>query len=245
MTVKTKTVDIEVKADVAGRWRDSSPGTRPVFGNKDSYGEVVLPGAFAESLKTLRAERVRDPSLLAAPDGRPVHAHRQTIEAKEDERGLFVHVQLDTSINNGAQTYKLLKAGWSSRCRSRTTSSRGPSSSPRTTATTTSSGSSPSTRCPSCRWGANQETEILAVKSAALAVAAGVKAGQIVPTEAREDIEGAITALKGALATTPDQEKAAGTPDAKDEEPPAAKSEEQTTVPNARALAEATIQSLL
>ncbi|GGL76925.1 peptidase U35 [Curtobacterium citreum] len=244
MTVKTKTVDIEVKAD-APDGEGQFTGYASVFGNKDSYGDVVLPGAFAESLKTFGPNGSGIPVYWRHRMDDPYMLIGQTIEAKEDERGLFVHVQLDTSINNGAQTYKLLKAGLVKQMSFAYDVVEG------ALVESENDGYYYELRKLTIHEvsvvpvGANQETEILAVKSAALAVAAGVKAGQIVPTEAREDLEGAITALKGALATTTDQEKAAGTPDAKDEEPPAAKSEEQTTVPAARALAEATIQGLL
>lgn len=243
MTVKTKTVDIAVKADdPAGEGQFT--GYASVFGNKDSYGDVVLAGAFAESLASYGPNGSGIPVYWRHRMDDPYMLIGQTIEAKEDDRGLFVHVQLDLSINNGAQTYKLLKAGLVKQM---------------SFAYDVIEGAYVETEDD---WyyelrklaihevsvvpvGANQETEILAVKSAALAVAAGVKAGQIVPAAAKAELKSAIDALGEALTTTTDQEKAAGTPDAKDEEPPAAKSEEQTTVPAARALAEATIQDLL
>jgi hypothetical protein len=243
VTVKTKTADIEVKAD-APDGEGQFTGYASVFGNKDSYGDVVLPGAFTESLKTFGPNGSGIPVYWRHRMDDPYMLIGQTIEAKEDERGLFVHVQLDTSINNGAQTYKLLKAGLVKQM---------------SFAYDVVEGAWVETEdnyyyelrkltiheVSVVPVGANQETEILAVKSAALAVAAGVKAGHIVPAAAKAELKSAIDALGEALTSTTDQEKAAGTPDAKDEEPPAAKSEEQTTVPAARALAEATIQGLL
>jgi len=243
MTVKTKTVDINVKADDP-EGEGQFTGYASVFGNKDSYRDVVLAGAFTESLAKYGPNGSGIPVYWRHRMDDPYMLIGQTLEAKEDEHGLFVHVQLDLSINNGAQTYKLLKAGLVKQM---------------SFAYDVLEGAWVETEddyyyelrkldiheVSVVPVGANQETEILAVKSAALAVAAGVKAGQIVPAAAKAELKSAIDALGEALTSTTDQEKAAGTPDANAEEPRGAKAEEQTTVPAARALAEATIQGLL
>lgn len=108
--MKTKTIQIDVKAiDLeAGQFE----GYAAVFGNKDSYGDVIMPGAFTDTL-----------SQDFGPDGKGVPTYwchdftdpfkniGTTIWAKEDTRGLRVRVQLDLDTQNAKQTLKLLKEG--------------------------------------------------------------------------------------------------------------------------------------
>lgn len=241
--MKTKTIDVDVKAVDDGQ-EGRFTAYASVFGNIDSYGDMVIPGAFAESLDEYKAagapiplywrHRMDDPFMnLGGADG------------VEDDHGLLVDCQLDLETAAGKQTHKLLKA---KRVRQMSFAydvlegawvDRSPED----------GGSYYELRklrlheVSIVPVGANQDTEILTVKTALDVVLAGVKAGRHLSPDEQQEARAAHVAL-GTLLTT-DQEKAAGTPDAKDEEPSAAKSEEQTTVPVARALAEATIQGLL
>lgn len=79
-----------------------------VFGNKDSYGDVVLKGAFAKHLEdhgeqfpVYWAHRMDDPDMNVGV----------TTKAVEDDNGLLVEVQLDVESAKGAQVYRLLKSG--------------------------------------------------------------------------------------------------------------------------------------
>lgn len=77
-------------------------GYASVFGNRDSDGDQVAPGAFSESLKEIL------PALLwqhkqAEPIGR-------FTEVREDTRGLYVKGQLAMS-GRGEEAYELLKMG--------------------------------------------------------------------------------------------------------------------------------------
>lgn len=241
--MKTKTIDVEVKAIDEGA-EGYFEAYASVFGNVDSYGDMVVPGAFADSLEEYRAagapiplywrHRMDDPFMnLGAAEG------------EEDDRGLLTRCQLDLETAAGKQTHKLLKQ---KRVRQMSFAydvlegawvERAPED----------GGSYYELRklrlheVSIVPIGANQETEILTVKTAVDVVLAGVKAGRHLSPDEQQEARAAHTAL-GTLLTT-DQEKAAGKSNAKPEEPSGAKGEEPTTAPAARALAEATIQSLL
>jgi uncharacterized protein len=214
----TKTVDIEMKAV-------GDDGTfqayASIFGNIDSYGDVVVAGAFAESLAEYAAagdpiavywrHRMDDPMLNIGE-----------CAGKEDTRGLLVDGKLDLENPNGAYTHKLMKnrrvrqlsfaydvieGGWVEK---------------------TEDGQNVSYyelrklrlhEVSIVPVGANQETEILAVKAAREAAAAAAaddrqKAGE----------PGAADAAAGEDQGTADEPS-----DAKTEEPAGAKVEEPTT----------------
>lgn len=100
MTLEIKHFAIEeLKADDEAR---TIEGFGSIFGNVDSYGDIVMPGAFANSLKTFK------PAMLWQ------HRSDQPIgvwdEAEETKKGLRLKGRiLDTSLGNDA--YKLAKAG--------------------------------------------------------------------------------------------------------------------------------------
>lgn len=78
-------------------------GYGSVFGVIDSYKEIVVAGAFAESLKT------RQPSLLwQHRSGEPIGIYTGV---KEDAVGLHVEGKLALKTARGAEAYELLKMG--------------------------------------------------------------------------------------------------------------------------------------
>jgi len=109
MTMLTKTVDVEIKAigeDGDGRFQAYAS----TFDVVDSYGDMVVKGAFEDSLKEYGTKgdgiplywrhRMDDPFMLIG----------KTVEAREDERGLWVDCTL-LETNNAKQVHALLKAG--------------------------------------------------------------------------------------------------------------------------------------
>ena len=94
----------------------SFEGYGSVFGNTDSYGEVVAPGAFLESLAELKAKGRVVPILWQHNSTQPIGVYTEIVE---DEHGLKVKGQLligdGTAANPGVQqakeAYALLKAG--------------------------------------------------------------------------------------------------------------------------------------
>ncbi len=78
----------ELKAiDDAGEFS----GYGSVFGNVDSYGEIVAPGAFADSLKAWKDTGRLPPVLWQHRSGEPVGVF---FEMREDAYGLFVRGKL-------------------------------------------------------------------------------------------------------------------------------------------------------
>lgn len=82
-----------------------------VFGNKDSYGDVVQPGAFADTLATWSAKAIPIPLLWGHNTADPDFNLGHIVEASEDDHGLKVHGQLDMQSPKSAQVYRLLKSG--------------------------------------------------------------------------------------------------------------------------------------
>lgn len=100
MSMKHKSFHLsELKTDDESR---TVEGWASTFGNKDSYDDIVMPGAFAESI------RARMPKMLWQHDSdRPVGVWTA---AAETVQGLYVKgTLLDTTL--GADVYKMLKAG--------------------------------------------------------------------------------------------------------------------------------------
>ena len=80
-----------------------------VFGNKDSYGDVVMPGAFTDTLAEWAAKDAVIPVLYGHEMRDPDMSVGWVIEAKEDEHGLLVTGQIDLEGPKGAQVYRLIK----------------------------------------------------------------------------------------------------------------------------------------
>lgn len=78
-------------------------GYASVFGVKDSYGDMVVKGAFEQSIKT-RKPKVLWQHRSAEPVGVP-------IITQEDQHGLFVQGQLALKTVRGMETQELLKMG--------------------------------------------------------------------------------------------------------------------------------------
>ena len=108
--MKTKSMQLEVKSiDLeAGQFE----GYAAVFGNKDSYGDIIVAGAFTNTLSSDYGENGRGVPVYWAHDFKdPFKNIGATVWAKEDTRGLRVRVQLDNDTQTGKQTLKLLKEG--------------------------------------------------------------------------------------------------------------------------------------
>jgi HK97 family phage prohead protease len=96
---------LEVKA-VAEDGSFSGHGS--VFGVRDSYGDVVEPGAFAASLDAWKAKG-KLPKLLLQHDPRNIVGKWTTM--REDSRGLYVEGKLFTELPIAKSTHALMKHG--------------------------------------------------------------------------------------------------------------------------------------
>lgn len=223
-----------------------------VFGNVDSYGDVVVKGAFADDLKEWGESGNPIPLLFGHNMSDPDFNIGHVVEAVEDDRGLLVTAQLDLDNPKAAQVYRMLKG--------RRVNQMSFAYDVLDAAHAEVEGREvyelrrlKTYEVSVVTIGANQETEILAVKSATDALL--TKAGRVLSAKNEATIKAARTSLAegidalddvlSAIGQDDDQEKASGTPEAKsgasDEEPPEAKSsvpdEEPKASPSARDLA--------
>lgn len=229
MTMLTKTIDVEVKAvgaDESGRFQ----AYFSKFNNVDSYGDMVIPGAFKDGIDDWGPNGSGIPIYWRHRMDDPMLNIGASVESKEDLDGAWVDGQLDLENEKAAYTYKLLKEGrvrqmsfaydileaaWVER-------------------KAEEGGSYYELRKLKIHEisivpvGANQETEILAVKSARDAVVAAL-------TDARPKADDAAQAPDGS-ASAEDQGTADEPSDAKAEEPAGAKAEELKTGPSAQHL---------
>ncbi|MEM9787383.1 MAG: HK97 family phage prohead protease [Pseudomonadota bacterium] len=83
-------------------------GYGSVFGNQDSYGDVVAPGAFATSLEEHAAAGTLPALLWQHDQDKPIGIYT---EMREDSQGLWVKGRLILDTQLGREAHALLKAG--------------------------------------------------------------------------------------------------------------------------------------
>lgn len=112
-TMKLKQLDFTlVKSDSSDDLVEGEfIGYASVFGNIDSYGDVVARGAFADALKELGGAPGRLPVLYGHDFHDPFSNIGEVLDAVEDDHGLKVHARLDLDNPKAAQVYRLIKAG--------------------------------------------------------------------------------------------------------------------------------------
>lgn len=104
------TKNSEFTLDVKGLSEDGTfEGYGSIFGNVDSYGEIVEAGAFSTSLSDF-AKAGRAPKMFLQHD--PEQIIGKWTDVVEDRRGLKVRGRLfKDKIAKAAETYELLKEG--------------------------------------------------------------------------------------------------------------------------------------
>ncbi|WP_425836970.1 HK97 family phage prohead protease [Microbacterium sp. PA5] len=238
---------VQVKlGEAAGLEEGEFQAYASVFGNKDSYGDVVIPGAFKGTLERWASKDALIPLLFGHrmddPDFNIGH-----VDAKEDDHGLWVHGYIDLETAKGSSTHRAMKAGRLNQMSFAYDVIEG--------AWVTKDGEEfyelrelELYEVSVVTVGANQETEIIAVKSTVDALLDGVKAGRVLSAKNEDNLRGVLDAVKtgvvkpledvlSQLAAGEDQEKAAGQADVKDEGAVRVKSEDVSVSPSARALA--------
>lgn len=225
-----------------------------VFGNKDSYGDIVMPGAFTKTLEDWAEKGDPIPVYWSHRMDDPDYNIGHVIEASESDDGLLVKAQLDLGGGKADQVHRLLKGRrvtqFSFAYDTIRDNKNADGANELHELKLYEVGPTPI--------GANQETELLAVKAAAEAavgIAQSMKAGRVLAAKhidslrsAQEAIGAVITAAEG---MQDDQEKASGTPEAKtiaSEEAvgaePDAVAEEPSAQPTAKTLATLSILNL-
>ena len=109
--VQTKSVSATVKAASADA--DTAQGVVSmlvsVFGNVDSYGDMVMPGAFSKTLSEWAAKGDPIPFVWSHQWGDPFAILGEVTKAAETEDGLEVEAKIDLETELGKQVYGLLK----------------------------------------------------------------------------------------------------------------------------------------
>lgn len=233
----TKNADVKLKAGPDdGLAEGQFTAYASVFGNKDSYGDVVMPGAFAKDIARWEKSGNPIPLLFGHNMSDPDYNIGHVVSAEEDAVGLKVTGQLDLENPKGMQVYRLLKGRRINQMSFAYDVLEG----------------GPATHDGENVWelrelkvyevsvvtiGANQETEILGVKQVPTVVEramAEIKAGRVLSAknegELREAHE-AIGRVLSALDSTSDEEKASGNgPSQKDSE--ASGTDEASQIPS-------------
>lgn len=115
MTLLYKTApvgELAVKEAPSGGAVGEFTGYAAVFGNVDTYGDVVVKGAFAESLSIYKPGGAGIPCYWSHRMDDPEMCIGETLTAAEDEIGLKVTVRLDLETNpKAARAYELIRAG--------------------------------------------------------------------------------------------------------------------------------------
>jgi uncharacterized protein len=232
--VKVKDLPVRVKFDEDGLEDGQFVGYASVFGNIDSYGDVVMPGAFANTLAEWKASGNSLPVLYGHNMSDPEFNIGHVLEAAEDERGLRVRAALDLDSAKGAASYRAVKGKRISQMSFAYDVVKG----------------SPATRdgvdvyeihevklyeVSLVLIGANQETSILAVKAAAEAVAGGVKEGRVLSAKHVDSLRAArdsIDAVLSAAEVVTEQEKASGNGAGVKDEAASGRKSEDSAAPN-------------
>ena len=228
MQVKNQAVKIKAGPD-DGLGEGQFQAYASVFGNKDSYGDVIVKGAFADDLKAWENSGAPIPLLfghnLADPDFNIGHV----LDAKEDDHGLLVTAQLDMESPKAPQVYRLLKGRRLNQMSFAYDVLDGGPANSEEHGQYNELRKLKTYEISVVPIGANQETEVLAVKAAVEQIAAP-KAGRVLSAKNLSALKAARDAIDSVLAAgepAEDQEKASTSGQAKDEEPQCwAKSEE-------------------
>ncbi|SLF39551.1 HK97 family phage prohead protease [Mycobacteroides abscessus] len=221
----TKSATIELKAGPDDGLSDGQfIAYASVFGNKDSYGDVVMPGAFTKTLAEWTKSGDVIPVLFGHNMSDPDYNIGGCAVAEQDAVGLKIVGDLDLENPKALQTYRMLKGR---RVRQMSFAYD-------------EIDSGPAVHDGEHVWelrelklyevsvvtiGANQETEILAVKSmpsVAERALRDIKAGRVLSAKNEGELRGAHEAIGrvlSALDSTSDEEKASGSgPSQKDSE---------------------------
>jgi uncharacterized protein len=104
MLIEGKAVSFDVKATADGVIQ----GYASLFGQQDSGGDVVVSGAFKDSLNSIAADGRRVKMLWQHDPSQPIGVWD---EVREDERGLWVKGRILTDVAKGKEAAALLAAG--------------------------------------------------------------------------------------------------------------------------------------
>lgn len=180
-----------------------------VFGNVDAYGDVVKKGAFADTLADWADSGNVLPVLYGHDFADPMANIGAVVKAEEDERGLKITGRLDLDNPKAAQVFRLLKGRRLSQMSfAFDVLDSGPVDVDGVKATELRRLKLYEVSVVPI--GANQDTEVLAVKATMDGMVTAGKAGHALSAEAIHDLGRSFSALRDAATT--DQAVKASTP---------------------------------
>ena len=236
MRIKNQPVKIKAGPD-DGLAEGQFQAYASVFGNKDSYGDVVVKGAFTDTLADWEKSGAPIPLLFGHNMSDPDYNIGHVVKAVEDDHGLLVTAELDLENPKAVQTYRLLKGKRINQMSFAYDVIEGAPAKSETLGDYFELRKLKAYEVSVVPIGANQETEVLAVKAAVEALT-GEKAGRVLAAKHIDSLRAAQEAIGAVIAAAEgDQEKASEQVPAKDEEPAGAKSEEPTPDPSVATLA--------
>lgn len=109
MLNKTCSISVKAAGPDDGLEEGQFTAYASVFGNVDSFGDVVVKGAFADTLEDWKSSGNVIPLLWGHNMSDPDYNIGMVAEASEDDHGLLVTGQLDMESPKSAQVYRLLK----------------------------------------------------------------------------------------------------------------------------------------
>jgi len=219
MKIKECTALVKATSDGQGQFT----ALVSVFGNKDSAGDVVMPGAFTDTLSQWKSSGNPIPVIWSHDWSDPFSHIGAVIDAEETDKGLQVTGQLDMDNAKAEQVYRLLKTGRVSQFSFAYDVEEG-------AWIEKSADGQPDSYYELRKLklyevgptlvGANQETDLLAVKTAALAN--GIKEGRVLASKHISKLETAHAAL-GEVIAAAKKEETSESDDSKDADEASAK----------------------
>lgn len=109
MYTKDYPAEIKAMSEADGLEKGTVRMLVSVFGNVDSYGDMVMPGAFTDTLADWMGKGDPIPFVWSHQWGDPFAILGEVTKAAETDAGLEVEAKIDLDIGNGKQVYGLLK----------------------------------------------------------------------------------------------------------------------------------------
>lgn len=107
--LQIKSAPLRVKATDEAEGEGIVRGVASVFGNIDSYGDVMIKGAFAESLAEYKDAGDSVPFMWSHESSDPFAYVGELTETEETDEGLEFEAKFDMDNPTAAQVYRLLK----------------------------------------------------------------------------------------------------------------------------------------
>lgn len=220
LTKECNLVQLKTAGDDSGQFE----ALVSVFGNKDSYGDVVMPGAFTQTLAEWKASGRPIPVFYSHRIDDPEYNLGYVVEAKEIEAtstspaGLWVKGQLRLSNSKAKDVLEQFKDGTLAQFSFAYDVREGGYAKSDALGDYYELRNLKLYEVGPTVIGANQETELLSVK-ALDALLSGVKAGRVLSAKNETTLRGAYDAIGQVLAALDDSSKDAGAGKGKTEEP--------------------------